>query len=177
MITAQSKFKEVSFMKFYEDLEQALQNLTSRGAFLTVKGSDGTVNTMTISWGYIGYSWNKPYFVALVRPSRYTHELIETADSYTISIPYDDEMGKALSICGSKSGRDVNKEELANIKFIPSQEVSAPIVDHCNMYYECKITYTDQIQVDQLPDELRKKNYNGDYHDMYYGEIVKTYKK
>ena len=50
-------------MNFYENLEDAMKNLTTR-----VQG----VNTMTISWGYIGFSWNKPYFVAMVRPQRYT---------------------------------------------------------------------------------------------------------
>ena len=54
-------------MNFYENLEDAMKNLTTRGAFLTVKNNQG-VNTMTISWGYIGFSWNKPYFVAMVRP-------------------------------------------------------------------------------------------------------------
>ena len=40
-------------MNFYENLEDAMKNLTTRGAFLTVKNNQG-VNTMTISWGYIG---------------------------------------------------------------------------------------------------------------------------
>lgn len=164
-------------MKFYEDLENAMENLTKRGAFLTVKDDQGIVNTMTIAWGYIGFSWNKPCFVALVRPQRYTHELIERADSYTISIPYGDDMKKALGICGSKSGRDLDKAAEAGIKFIPAQEVSSPIVDQCDMYYECKLTYIDTIHTDKLPDELMKKNYQGDCHDLYYGEIVKAYKR
>ena len=54
-------------MKFYENLSVAMENLTKRGAFLTVK-EGGKVNTMTISWGYVGFSWNKPFFVAMVRP-------------------------------------------------------------------------------------------------------------
>ena len=63
-------------MNFYENLEDAMKNLTTRGAFLTVKNNQG-VNTMTISWGYIGFSWNKPYFVAMVRPQRYTYEFLK----------------------------------------------------------------------------------------------------
>ena len=78
-------------MNFYENLEDAMKNLTTRGAFLTVKNNQG-VNTMTISWGYIGFSWNKPYFVAMVRPQRYTYEFLKTAKDYTISIPYSDDM-------------------------------------------------------------------------------------
>ena len=68
-------------MNFYENLEDAMKNLTTRGAFLTVKNNQG-VNTMTISWGYIGFSWNKPYFVAMVRPQRYTYEMRRDMGSY-----------------------------------------------------------------------------------------------
>ena len=103
-------------MNFYENLEDAMKNLTTRGAFLTVKNNQG-VNTMTISWGYIGFSWNKPYFVAMVRPQRYTYEFLKTAKDYTISIPYSDGMKKALTICGTKSGKDIDKAKEANIKF------------------------------------------------------------
>lgn len=163
-------------MNFYENLDKAMENLTKRGAFLTVKDEKGA-NTMTISWGYIGFSWNKPFFVAMVRPQRYTHEFIEAADSYTISIPYNDDMKNALTICGTKSGRDIDKEKEANIQFIPSKAVTSPIVDQCNMYYECKITYFDKIYKEKFPEELRKFYPYDDYHDIYYGEIIEAYEK
>ena len=125
-------------MNFYATLEDAMKNLTTRGAFLTVKNNQG-VNTMTISWGYIGFSWNKPYFIAMVRPQRYTYEFLKTAKDYTISIPYSDDMKKALTICGTKSGKDIDKAKEANIKFLTSKTVSSPIVDNCNMYYDAKL--------------------------------------
>lgn len=163
-------------MNFYENLGTAMENLTKRGAFLTVK-SDKGVNTMTISWGYIGYSWHKPFFVAMVRPQRYTYEFIEEAKDYTISIPYSDDMKKALTICGTKSGRDIDKENEANIKFVSAKAVDSPIVDNCNMYYECKISYVDRIHKDKFPEELKKNYVNDDYHYIYYGEIVDCYEK
>ena len=163
-------------MKFYENLSEAMENLTKRGAFLTVK-EDGKVNTMTISWGYIGFSWNKPFFVAMVRPQRYTYELIKSAKDYTVSIPYSDEMKKALTICGTKSGRDIDKEKEAGIEFIPAKTTETPIVGKCNMYYECKITYVDRIHKDKFPEELKKSYPIDDYHYIYYGEIVECYKR
>lgn len=36
-------------MNFYENLEDSMKNLTTRGAFLTVKHNQG-VNTMIIAW-------------------------------------------------------------------------------------------------------------------------------
>lgn len=161
-------------MKFYENLGTAMENLTKRGAFLTVKGNE-EINTMTIAWGYVGYSWKKPYFVAMVRPQRYTYEIIQRAKDYTISIPYNDNMKKALTICGTKSGRDVDKEKEANIQYKTSKIVDTPIVEGCNMYYECKITYVDKINKDKFPKELKNNYVNDDYHYLYYGEILDTY--
>lgn len=162
-------------MKFYENLEDAMKHLTTKGAFLTVKDDTG-VNTMTIAWGYIGYSWNKPFFVAMVRPQRYTFKFLKTAKDYTISIPFSDDMKEALTICGTKSGKDIDKEKEANIKFIPSKNVSSPVVDNCNIYYECKITYVDRLNKDNFPEDLKKNYPMDDYHFMYYGEIIDCYK-
>lgn len=161
---------------FFDGLDEAMRHLSGPGAFLTAKGADGTINTMTIGWGYIGYSWVKPYFVAMVRKSRYTHEVIGSADSFTVSIPYGKEMKRALALCGTHSGRDVNKEEVAGISYSPARSVSSPIVDGCDRYYECAMTYVDTIHLDKLPEEIVAQWYaDGDYHDLYYGEIIETY--
>lgn len=34
---------------------------------------------MVIEWGHIGHIWNRPVFVAYVRDSRYTRELLDEA--------------------------------------------------------------------------------------------------
>lgn len=163
-------------MEFYKNLETAMKWMTEAGAFLTTTG-DGVTNTMTIAWGYVGFSWKKPYFVAMVRPQRYTYDIIEKAQSYTISIPYGNGMKDALRICGTKSGRDIDKEKEAGIKFVPSKSVDSPIVEGCNMYYECKITYVDRIDKAKFPEEMRNLYPLDDYHYMYYGEIIECYEK
>jgi flavin reductase (DIM6/NTAB) family NADH-FMN oxidoreductase RutF len=162
-------------MKFYEDLEAALSNLSDKGAFLTVK-SGGRENTMTISWGYVGFSWGKPYFITLVRPQRFTHDLLETADSFTISIPYNGKKSKELAICGTKSGRDCDKAALAGIEYLPGLRVATPVVAGCDLYYECKLEYVDTVHTEKLPPDVARACYNGDTHDLYFGEIVETYK-
>ena len=47
-----------------------------KGVLLTTKSGD-TVNTMTIGWGKIGIEWNKAVFIAYVRETRYTKQLLE----------------------------------------------------------------------------------------------------
>ncbi|MGD9677031.1 MAG: flavin reductase family protein [Vulcanibacillus sp.] len=164
-------------MEYNKNLEIVFKNLFSKGAFLTVDSGE-KVNTMTISWGSIGYMWRRPVFMVLVRSSRYTYEIIENSDSFTVSIPFDnEEMSKALKICGTKSGRDIDKTNEANITFIPSKEVDSPVVDNCNIYYECKIVYKQKMDPSLILDDNIKSLYDNDFHTLYYGEIVACYEK
>lgn len=158
-------------MDFTKNLEKTIKALP-KGAFLTCKSSD-IINTMTIGWGYIGFMWTKPYFMVMVRPSRYTYELIEKALNFTVSIPYET-MKEELRICGSKSGTEINKGEIVN--FIPSKQVESPIVNGCHMYYECIVTYKQQLDKNNIPDNIIKTVYKDfQYHYMYFGEIIDCY--
>lgn len=166
------------------NLVEALKSMEKRGAFLTVKDNDGKVNTMAIGWGNIGYEWGRPIFTVLVRESRYTHELLENAEDFTVSIPLDDEMNKALGFCGSKSGRDLDKFKECNLAPIESKEVKSPAIDGCEMIYECKIVFKHHMDLELLDDDIKSKWYKesnnkwytqNDCHTIYYGEIVNCY--
>ncbi len=152
----------------------ALESL-KKGAFLTTSAS-GKVNTMTISWGSIGHIWNKDLFMVMVRPSRYSFELLEQNPEFTVSFALDDTLKKALNICGTKSGRDIDKFKEASIGLQNSKIVSVPVIAECGLHYECKV-----IQKQVLVPEFFDETYDGkwypakDYHTMYYGEIVASY--
>ena len=98
-------------MDFTEDMGRAMRELTDKGAFLSVKSARG-VNTMTVSWGFIGMIWAKPHFIALVRPQRHTKKILEKADSFTVSIPYGVGFKERLAVCGSESGADTDKSAI-----------------------------------------------------------------
>jgi len=157
-------------MKFYENLEDVMKHLTSSGAFLTVKAADGAVNTMTISWGFIGYMWSKPQFIAVVRPQRHTKKLLDSAVDFTVSVPFGN-LTDELKVCGTQSGRDINKAEV--VKFVAAKETASPVVDNCGAYFECKLNYIDKFDEAFLPKEIIEKVYSGgDYHEVFMGEIV-----
>eukprot|EP00831_Metopus_contortus_P056979 TRINITY_DN4940_c0_g1_i3.p1 TRINITY_DN4940_c0_g1~~TRINITY_DN4940_c0_g1_i3.p1 ORF type:complete len:276 (+),score=56.57 TRINITY_DN4940_c0_g1_i3:22-849(+) len=160
---------------FTEGLENVMDNLYKGGAFLTT--SNGTKNnTMTISWGSVGYMWGKPMFMALVRTSRYSNELLRDGFEYTISIPFNKEMSQALSICGTKSGKEFDKEKEANIKFTASKKVSVPVVDGCDQYFECRIVFKQEMDLNNLDEGIRMACYEKDAkHILYFGEIVEQY--
>ncbi|NMA85883.1 MAG: flavin reductase family protein [Tissierellia bacterium] len=160
------------------NLVESLKNLQERGAFLTVKDQKDRINTMTIGWGNIGYEWGRPVFLVLVRGSRYTHELLENAKDFTISIPFDNKMNKALGYCGSKSGRDFDKFKECNLEIIDSKSVESPAIGNCQMIYECKIVYKHNMDLDALDWGIKDEWYSkGDGHTIYYGEIVDCYSR
>ena len=87
--------------------EDAL-NLIGKQWMLVTAGTSEKFNTMTASWGGLGWLWNKPVAFVFIRPERYTHGFIEASDCMTLSF-YGEEYREALKICGTKSGRDIDK--------------------------------------------------------------------
>lgn len=160
---------------FTKTIEKDIDGLMG-GAFLTA-GNDKEFNTMTISWGSIGFMWRKPVFMVLVRESRYTNEFMKNGESFTVGIPYEKNKSEALKICGTKSGRDIEKEKEAGIKFIKSKKVKTPIIEGCEKYYECKIVFKNTMNLDDLDKEFVKTFYDGETkgHVLYFGEIVEEY--
>lgn len=166
-------YREVKFSELSKELLVQLQ----KGAFLTVKQGD-RVNTMTIAWGSLGYIWNKPIFTSLVRYSRYTYGLIDNAADFTVSFPLKGQLKKELAVCGSKSGRDIDKIKECKLSLKKSDIVKSPSIDGCDLYLECRIVYKQGMDKNLLDDNIKNAVYSdNDYHVMYFGEIVKAYIK
>lgn len=159
----------------YEMTDEVLKQLSGKGAFLTA-GKDKP-NTMTVGWGSVSVYWGLPVFIVPVRHSRYTFGLLEEGSEFTVSVPLDGSMDKALGICGSKSGRDVDKYELAELSLKDAKSVDIPVIDNCGYYYECKILTSCDLEIADLPKEIAERFYqNGDKHRLYFGQIVAAYK-
>lgn len=159
-------------MKFHDNLGKMMEHFSADGAFLTARDSTGRANTMTISWGFPGFVWGKPHFITLVRPQRFTREILEKADSFTVSVPFGS-LKKELHVCGTESGRDIDKSKI--VKFIEAKSVASPIVAECDFYYECRINYMDKLHGDKIPKGINEAHYKHDWHDFFMGEIVETY--
>ena len=158
--------KQISFDQY---APQVLQQLP-KGAFLTVS-HDGRDNTMTIGWGSLGVIWGKPVFSALVRPSRFTFGLLESSGEFTVSVPLTD-MSKALGICGSKSGRDIDKFAATELKKLPGMKISTPVIGGAGLHYECKVLFKQPMNPALLDPAINAASYSsGDYHTIYYGLI------
>lgn len=156
--------------------EKAIKQL-SKGALLTVKDED-KVNTMTIGWGTLGRVWNKPVFTAMVRYSRFTHELISNADSFTVSFSTDDSLKHAINVCGTRSGRSLDKIKECNLNLEYVDDINSPYIAEGNLHLICKIIYKSTMEPALLSEEVKKRWYkDNDYHVIYYGEVLKVLAK
>lgn len=151
------------------------------GILLTTKAGE-TVNTMTIGWGKIGIEWNKPVFIAYVRETRYTKQLLEEGGEFTVNIPYGAFDNKILGYCGTKSGRDTDKIRDLGLTLVESDVVSVPGIRQLPLTLECRVIYKQQQDLDKMPQAVIDRFYPAideagfrDYHIAYYGEIVNAY--
>lgn len=165
---------EYKSINYNDYADQSLPEIR-KGAFLTTKVGD-KVNTMTIAWGGINIVWNKPLFVAYVRFTRDTFEMMEQSHEFTVSVPLNKDMKKELTYCGTKSGRDVDKIKECNLSLAPGRIVGTPVLSDCELHYECKIIYKLPMEAGLVPQEVKDRYYrDGNYHMIYYGEIVDSY--
>lgn len=163
----------IEFLKY---LDKSLKYLHRQGAFLTVRDSSGRENVMTISWGNIGFEWGRPTFTVLVRNSRYTAQIIADAKEFTVSIPTKASGRQKLAFIGTNSGRDMDKFDVGVITKAEAREVEVSTVQEADIIYECRIIYHHDIDPDKLSEDVRQISYlDGDYHSVYYGEIVACY--
>ena len=149
-----------------------------KGILLTAR-QGSKVNPMTIGWGTIGVEWGKPIFIAYVRKSRYTHDLIEATGEFSVNIPVDN-AAEILGYCGSKSGRDVDKVAELGLTLETPQVISVPGIKELPLTLECKVLYKQDQTIESIPDPIRARYYSGpkdtgNYHTAYYAEIVSAY--
>ena len=153
----------------------ALMAQISQGAFLTVKAGE-EINTMTIGWATIGFIWKKKVFMVAVRNSRHTFSLLEKTDNFTVTVPTaGEEYRKALALCGTKSGRDLDKFAECRLGQRPGRISQSPIVDIPARHYECAIIYKSAMDPAFLHEDLAGLYPQHDYHTLYFGEILACY--
>ena len=140
-----------------------------KGAFLMVGN-----NPMTIGWGQFGVLWSRPTFSVYVRESRYTHELLDKSDTFTVSVPAAGTFAKELAFCGTKSGRDVHKMQALNAHLRQNQFGGQDGFDGCRYHIECRILFRTPLEEQKLEDHVLLSRYypDGDTHTMYVGEIL-----
>ncbi len=141
---------------------------------LITAGDEKKHNTMTASWGGVGIMWGKQVVTAYIRPQRYTKEFVDAEGLFTLSF-YSEKHRNALNICGSKSGRDCDKEKEAGLT--PMYVDGTTAFEEADMVFVCRKLYRQEMAPEYFTqdDGLDERWYpNKDYHVMYMAEIVKV---
>ena len=133
----------------------------------------GRVNTMTASWGGLGVMWNKPVATVYIRPTRFTKEIIDSTDFFSLSV-LPEQYKTALDYCGSHSGRDGDKFKAAKLEV--EYMNSVPWIKQARLVLFCRKLYAQEIDPFAFTEELIcKQNYRkNDFHTMYIAEVTKV---
>ncbi len=148
----------------------------SKEWFLIAAGKPADMNMMTASWGALGELWGKEVAFCFIRPTRHTLGFVEREQFFTLNF-FGEGHRDALNLCGSKSGRDLDKVQATGLTPVACEAAGgAPYFAEAKLVLACRKLYVDDIRPECFLDpELEKKNYGlKDYHRVFVGEIVQA---
>lgn len=166
------------------DYAETIIKAIPKGCLVTTKAGE-KVNSMVIGWGTYGVEWSRPMFVIYIREGRFTREQLDKNPEFTVNIPMGEYDKKIIRICGSESGRNMDKIAEAGMTLVEGQEVSVPGIKEFPLTLECKVVFRQKQELELIAEKFQN-NYpqsvpssnpmaNRDPHIAYYGEIVNAY--
>ncbi len=178
--------KEMNFDQLFKQIspEEICDNVfTLVGKVFPVitAGKEDHYNSMTASGGGLGLLFMKPTTWCILRADRYTLEMIQKEQTYTMSY-FPNEYKEQILFLGSKSGRDSEKMKevkLTNVQ-TPSGDMS---FKEARLIIECKLTalttanpndYYTQEAKDSINEAYKEANV---YRKFVFGEITHVWVK
>ena len=104
---------------------------------LVSAGSLEKSNITTIAWTGIINSDPMLVYVS-IRKTRLAHEMITEIGNFVINLPTDKQVVEA-DLCGTKSGRDIDKYKECNFTKSISSMITSPGIKECPINIECKV--------------------------------------
>ncbi len=184
--TNHEKIEELNFDQLFreispEEIRDSVFTLVGKVYPVITAGKENHYNSMTASGGGMGLLFKKPTTWCLLQANRYTLEIIQKEQTYTMSY-FPDEYKKQVLFLGSKSGRDSEKMKEVELTSVqtPSGDMS---FKEARLIIECKLTeittpnpndfYTQEAK------EYIKEAYKeaSDYRKYVFGEITHVWVK
>lgn len=140
---------------------------------LLVTNDSNTCNGMTVSWGGIGFLWNKPVAFIFVRKSRYSLELLERGQCFSLNFYNGEYKNELLNIFGKLNGANTDKFKLANLTPVYGVDMNIYYTKESKQVLKMEKLYKIDLETgDFINPKIKEIAYkNGDYHIMYIGEI------
>ena len=171
-------FKQIS----PEEISDNVFTLAGKVFPVVTVGKEDHYNSMTASGGGMVMLFRKPCTMLLFPSMRYTLELIEKEQTYTMSY-FPDEYKKQVMFLGSKSGRDSEKMQEVELTSVvlPSGNRS---FEEARLIIECKLMqittpifpgdFYSQEAIDYLNEAYKDAN---EHRKYVFGEITGVWEK
>jgi flavin reductase (DIM6/NTAB) family NADH-FMN oxidoreductase RutF len=165
---------DIVSLDFYDCAEELLYRMRKGGVLCTVADKQGHSNVLTLGWGLIGPRYHDhPVFAIAITPMRYSWRFLEEVPEFVIAVPNDD-LREATALCGTKSGRDMDKFESAGLTRVPSRHVRAPSIAECPINIECHI-YAQVAPPHMLLTPEHRQRPLEHQHTIYFAEVLGAY--
>lgn len=170
-------FKQIS----PEEINDNAFTLAGKDFYVITAGKEDQSNSMTGSGGGMGVLFRKPTIWCVLQTTRYTLELIQKEQTYTISC-FPEEYKKQMLFLGSKSGRESDKMKEVELTSIqtPSGDMS---FKEARLIMECKLTQITTPDPNDFCTREAKDYINEVYKDpneirkYVFGEITRVWIK
>jgi flavin reductase (DIM6/NTAB) family NADH-FMN oxidoreductase RutF len=184
--TNQVNVKEMNFDQLFkqispEEISDNIFTLVGKDFTVITAGKEDHYNSMTASGGGLGLLFKKPTTWCILRANRYTLEMIQKEQTYTMSY-FPNEYKEQILFLGSKSGRDSEKMKEVELTSVqtPSGDMS---FKEARLIIECKLTalttanpndFCTQEAKDYLNEAYKEAS---DYRKYVFGEITHVWVK
>ena len=118
---------------------------------------DGKPNIITVGWN-MPTSGKPPMIAISIGHTRYSHKLISETGEFVVALPSED-MLDALILCGTRSGREVDKFKATGLTPVKAKYVKPPLIAEATVNMECRVVASLET---------------GD-HTIFVGEILAAY--
>jgi flavin reductase (DIM6/NTAB) family NADH-FMN oxidoreductase RutF len=178
--------KEMNFDQLFKQIspEEICNNVfTLVGKVFPVitAGKEDHYNSMTASGGGLGMLFKKPTTWCILQANRYTLEMIQKEQTYTMSY-FPNEYKEQILFLGSKSGRDSKK--MKEVEFTSIQTPSGNIsFKEAGLIIECNLTQITTPNPNDFCTQEAKEYINEVYKDpneirkYVFGEITRVWVK
>jgi flavin reductase (DIM6/NTAB) family NADH-FMN oxidoreductase RutF len=137
-------------------------------ALITSVNKNGKPNVMTTSF-IMPVSFSPKILAISVSSSRYTFLNLKEVKEFVVNV-CSEELKEVAMICGSYSGKETDKFELAELEIEKAKKVKPPLIKNCPISLECKIVFMKEfgdhwlIVGEVVEEHIRKKDFKPLFH-------------
>jgi flavin reductase (DIM6/NTAB) family NADH-FMN oxidoreductase RutF len=182
----QSNLKAQNFEELFKEIapEELIDNvfkLVGKDFFIVTAGKADNYNSMVGSGGGFGVLFRKPTAWCILLGTRYTLELMQKAQTYTLSY-FPSEYKEKMMYFGKQTGRDTDKMKHSPLTGVQTLSGNMTFKE-ARLVFECKLT---QVAIANTEDYLSKidREYiekaiaeDGERRRYVFGEITKIWER